>query len=797
MANFITVIEYAKKLDLDKYKFIYEEPFIYRQTLSFYNYSSYFTEIYGAANDVNSVKRNIISVTVNNIDYALKTSYADMEADDESFYFDILNQVLYIHLNHAYHIFAYEIYAGMVVGFANKGNQDGSIKYYNDIPYLPLVKKVPSLNISIKPGVYRLLAFFGGSVTLDNLPNDFIDMAGYWDAAYLDNPQNNLINLLYGNVDDTYASLLQFAQFKITSSKINLREAQFRLKDRRSLLTQKLPTEYFNNNDYPDIDEDLIGEVVPLAFGVNFGVPGICIDTATGGAKTFKVPAIDTLFDVWVQDVNEIWERVTPTAIDDANGLITIAEADIYEGGVDTGNLLKVKVDGCFIMPITYCNPGDIIKYILDEYCGVNYDASNYDMAEWQEESDYLEDVGIYIDEKKTIYEIIEILQDSSNFGFYFEHIYNTRTLRIDNPNRAVARIIQAVENFEEQEYEIKEDDYFSKVSIKYRPDRGSGRYRQYTNSDYEEAVLREYGNQEIESDKTQLQSAEEQCAIDRSIIIMEDRQKARFLTSCSLFGLEAFAYRVLDIISIDFGSYYITRDRDLDSTDRRDREFIGVQRCKIISVNPDLQKGKVVFGLRECPESAEVETVIDNKNWFFDHMLYYSSTYFLMYWNLYLGNGEISAVIDGGEKVISVGNNAGIDDRLWTYHSKLIPYDSTKLYEVRAIIKRTAGAGKIYVGVEGVNADGVTMENVTGADQHASQHYFAAENIDPTSDWVEYKGYFSGAAAAGNGGQHNNIYDPGTVHEDAAYIRGMFILNEITIGTTLIKEFQIRKITN
>ena len=44
-------------------------------------------------------------------------------------------------------------------------------------------------------------------------------------------------------------------------------------------------------------------------------------------------------------------------------------------------------------------------------------------------------------------------------------------------------------------------------------------------------------------------------------------------------------------------------------------------------------------------------------------------------------------------------------------------------------------------------------------------QHYFAAAGVTPSSqDWTIYKGYFKGVASSGNGGQHNNITDPGTI---------------------------------
>jgi len=798
MAQYLTVVEFEKTLDLDKYKFVYEEPFIYKQKLAFYNYTSFFITTYGATNDANAIKRNITSITINYIDYALKTSYADMEADEESFYFDIANQIIYIHLNHDYHIFAYDIYAGSAVGFVNHNKENGDPVIFNDIIYKPALKQVPDISISIKPNSYKLFAFFGGEFVFNNLPDDFLNMVGYWDNSNVDNPEGNLISILYGLDDYAYGSLVQLARFKITNHDGSLTECALLVKDRRSLLTKKLPENIFNSATYPDIDDNLIDKPIPLAFGINMGIPGICVNTKAAGNKSFVVPAIDVLFDIWVQQPNKTWERKSYVSIDLPTGLIEISEADIYEDGDDSKTLLNMKVDGCFGNPMIASSPGEIIKFILFTYYGITYDASNYNMTEWTNEDNYLEEVGIYIDKKMDIYQIIELLQDSSNFGFYYEQIYDTRTLRIDNPNRAITRSVSYVEdlNNTNSRYSILENDYYTKAVIKYRPNRDSAHYQSHENTDYEASVKREYGNQDLESNNIELQAFELQTAIDRSVILMEDMQKSRFRTSCKLSGISAFSLRTLDIISVDFSQYYIDKDRDLTIPDWRDRPFLGVQRCKIISRNPDLENGTVTFNLRQCPESSEVERIINNKNWFFDHMLYYSGTYFSLYWNWYLGSGEISSIIDNGVNVISIGDNAGIDDRLWTYHSKLIPYDPSKLYEVRAIIKQTAGIGTIYVGVEGVNADETTMENIDGNDQHASQHYFAASNITANSSWTEYKGYFSGSAAAGNGGQHNDIWDPGTVHEDAAYIRGMFIVNEIAIGTTLIKEFQIRMIT-
>lgn len=789
MAEYVTVVELEKTIDLDNTKFIYYSPFVFSQKVSVYNLNSYFVILFGATDVTNKIRRNILSITINFISYTSKASLVDCQGDEESYYFDIATQTIYIHLNHEYNILSYDIYAGIAIGFTNTG-----VKYYNDIEYKPKILAIPELDVNITPNIYNLMAFLGGSFSFDNLPDD-LNQEGIFDSSYLDPSLGNGIRILFGLSTYTYAQLLEYAKFIVESQFVGKNITNLSVIDQRKSLSVKIPNTFFNITDYPDIETSIINKPIPLAFGIKYGVPGICVDGQAAGAKTFKVPQIDILFNVWVKQPNGIWERVTPTGIVDATGLITIAEADCYEDGDDEKTLLSVKVDGIFGMDANYIDPLDIIAYLNDEYMGIPYDASGYDLTECASERLLLDDCGIYIDKPIELYQVFEILQGSCAFGFFYEHSFETRTIRIDNPVRDIVRTIEAVELLNIGEYEILSDDFFTDAIIKYKPDISDKQSGQIENTDYLDNVKRKYGK-EIRAE-VQLQTVEEQTAIDRAVILLEDMQEARFRISFSIAGIAGFSLRVGDIISVDFNQYYRYHGRDITITHKKDRAFLGVQRCKIINIGPVLESGIIRLTVRRCYDSDAVTRIINNKSYFYDHMLYYDSGYFLTYWISYAGSGEITSVIDGTDKEIKIGNNAG-DDSRWLIYNKNIPLDDTALYEVRAIVKKTNGTGLCYIGIAGIDADGTTFITTTGAGLATGvQHYFALAGVNIGSDWTEYKGYFQGTAAAGNGGQHNDIFDPGTVHEDAVYIRPMIFVNQAAAaGETHIKEFQIRKIT-
>ena len=135
------------------------------------------------------------------------------------------------------------------------------------------------------------------------------------------------------------------------------------------------------------------------------------------------------------------------------------------------------------------------------------------------------------------------------------------------------------------------------------------------------------------------------------------------------------------------------------------------------------------------------------------------------------------------------LGDNSG-NDEVWAVSNTLIPSNTTSLYEVEVRVKAPQNTYVFYAGVTAFSSsykgyDGTTVytpvnsSNSAGSTNYGSAHYFAAAGVTPSSqDWTIYKGYFKGVASSGNGGQHNNITDPGTIANKANYFAPTFIAN-------------------
>lgn len=140
-------------------------------------------------------------------------------------------------------------------------------------------------------------------------------------------------------------------------------------------------------------------------------------------------------------------------------------------------------------------------------------------------------------------------------------------------------------------------------------------------------------------------------------------------------------------------------------------------------------------------------------------------------------------------------GNNSG-NDMLWLFSTAgKIKYYPEKLYKQTVRVRRTAGTGLIYVGVEGVAADGTTLVNTGGSNDHGSQHYITAAGVGLASTFVEYDGFITGYAASGSSGS-GTISTPGTLHEDAYYMQPMLLVNySNATGITDIEYMRIEEV--
>ncbi|HEV8034389.1 hypothetical protein [Yoonia sp.] len=143
-------------------------------------------------------------------------------------------------------------------------------------------------------------------------------------------------------------------------------------------------------------------------------------------------------------------------------------------------------------------------------------------------------------------------------------------------------------------------------------------------------------------------------------------------------------------------------------------------------------------------------------------------------------GLGEVSVieVADSpvGSRVLNVGNNSG-NDEYWASSSRLIPFDSTRLYKMTVVARQISGSGSVYFGYTGMAADGVTFCNAGGLDNYSSQHYHAASGQALGTEWTTFVGYSKGFGTPNGNVGAATAESPKTMHENVRFIRPMLIV--------------------
>ncbi|MFB7445998.1 hypothetical protein ACFC01_48430 [Streptomyces mirabilis] len=114
------------------------------------------------------------------------------------------------------------------------------------------------------------------------------------------------------------------------------------------------------------------------------------------------------------------------------------------------------------------------------------------------------------------------------------------------------------------------------------------------------------------------------------------------------------------------------------------------------------------------------------------------------------------------------------------------IPFDPSVTYRVSVRVRQTVANStpgtnqKLYAGVAGLAADGVTFVNNSGANSLSSQFYAAADSRDLTAGagWVTYTGYIKGTTVSPVRAETPNANAPAQLHSSVRYITPILYLN-------------------
>lgn len=550
-------------------------PYVWGIVMVYNTTGVYWESIFGAPHEQQLTTIIAEGVTVNDVVYIETETLSECVATIGSWYFDSVAQQFYIHLTHSTDGTTAKIGYGFAIGFS-----DDEVVSINDTEYLPLIESVPSLSQVQDLVEYDKLATINGEMVLRNVGGVVDYLLGRniigGDASLFFLPDS----AVSGDGNANGAEIVPLASFFVEDFKPGLELFRVALQDQRLRQDAPFPTERFTVASYPNLDDSSLDLLVPVVYGYQSELKAYPTNgKAASTTVRYRAGLLLTVLTTVYLKVSDKWTTYTPSNIDLATGEFDVAGAKSSA----TAEPYECKIEATGI-PVTYAS--DVIKDLGSRFGGVGFTGSFYDLSEWASEEVALSTIGIVFRESTTIFDAAKLIQAGANIGFRYEvNASGRRTIRIDDDSRP-SRVpgIDNVEIIDADKIEADFDTEFlaAQVRIGYRLSDESGRYLTVIDSSQSGQVIEDYRtHREVAFDTllTNVTDATERAAIDA--IRLATPKKT---VSVTLVGKEYLSLRIFDVLTVALTSDPI----DLDSGVADGREFLGVQVCKVIGVDPD-----------------------------------------------------------------------------------------------------------------------------------------------------------------------------------------------------------------
>lgn len=516
--------------------------------------------------------------------YTPKQSPDDVYVEPVSFHFDNTEQTLWIHLARTDSPFTTVLLYGLSQGFT-----DSRIIYIDNEEYLPLVEGSPALRQQQDIEGAGRLAFLTGSIRLSNV-------GGRLDTLIPAPVYGNDL-LIYNLTDDGNREnydrdeLMQLANVFVEDYSLSNTEVDLRIQDRRKAQNIQIPTQRFSTADYPDIDSETAGTVIPVLWGQAREIPCIVTNTEvdTGNVTYRAAIELDSLGTVQV-DTEAGWTTVTPTSVSLSTGEFELTAGDARD---TNGNALDAKLVEPVGIPITHIT--DIIKDANDRFGNISETESNYDLDEWAAEESAISTGAYYIDDEIRLFDMILDLQNGSNVGWRYEiKPDGRRTFRVDDEARAPVAYIPNVLLRNRQDLAVSTDSDLlaAEIVATHSHSYVSGRNLRVIDDSERQNVLDIYAQapRRTVPSGTDPVIISASAATEKATYIRERFSRIRGIVTLEIFCADLsrrdlLGLRIYDIIDVELTPAEFV-DRDAGTI--TGREFYGIKRCKIISIDPN-----------------------------------------------------------------------------------------------------------------------------------------------------------------------------------------------------------------
>lgn len=550
-------------------------PFVYQSFPGLHATADYWQTAFGCPDESSELSIYVSAfIQAGTIFYAMMISLEECIEQEESFFYTV-DEILYLHFDHD---------ANKWTDMYEYGDQisinDTKDIYIENVYCASKLKSVPSIAQQQDIINYDKLALKKGEAIIDNVEGifyDFIDRKLYGNDAHL-----YYLDTTDGVFDYNRNELIALATFIVEDYDISLQKITVKLLDKRAGQDIDIPIEYYNLDDYPDIDEKYIGKVIPLAYGTIRSSEAICINgLAVGDDPEFSQASILTELGTVQVKIDEEWVTKIPTSTDLTTGIFVL---DIADGRNAQGVPYDCRVLGSTGIINTYAS--DCIIDINYKYLNIQYQDSMYDREEWETEKESLSAIGILYNKKIKLFEAIRQIQAGCNVGFRYEiKADGRRTIRIDDNGReSIFHITKEdIQNIDELPVQSRRDLLASVVKVNYSHDYYEDSDYYIENEDNVDYVLENYRQIrklfEINSALTAEADAETRAEwhVDR----YRDVPK---IAEIELRGKQFYNLRIYDIIIVELSPSTI------DSATAQiidGREYYGTWKMKVLSIDP------------------------------------------------------------------------------------------------------------------------------------------------------------------------------------------------------------------
>ena len=240
----------------------------------------------------------------------------------------------------------------------------------NHYPNYLSAEDIPDITQEIKP-------YYEGSFLISSGSIAFKNGGGFFDKKYVNYTwENSKLILKAGKDDFIYEDFKAILTSLIDQKSCNDSKITFSLRDIRQEMERNLILTRFNVDEegspgyYPDIEEDFIGEPIPLCFGTKYGVVAVPIDV---GRRKYKFhdgrsKSVEAVYKNWVAGDTPLVED-THYFVDLQRSIITF-ERDTFELGPED------IIDVAFIGTVnsadeSIANGAEVFKYLMNQHYGL------------------------------------------------------------------------------------------------------------------------------------------------------------------------------------------------------------------------------------------------------------------------------------------------------------------------------------------------------------------------------------------------------------------------------------------